>query len=71
MTIIENHQIEKGRNTNVFRYDFDGKEYYTVSMKSEGLPEADEEKIQKELKAAFAKPPIIMDDDIIPPPVIE
>lgn len=67
MTIIENHQIVDGRTTKVFRYDFDGKEYYTVSMKSEGLPEADAEKLQKEIKAAFKSPPKVFDNDIIPP----
>ncbi len=73
MTIIENHQIAEGsaKNTKIFRYDFDGKEYYTVSMKSDGLAERDQEKLQKDIEASFAKAPIVMDDDIIPPPIIE
>ena len=45
MTIIENHSITKGRTTKVMRYNFDGMDNYTLSMKMEGLPKSDSEKL--------------------------
>ena len=64
MTIIENHNITKGRTTKVMRYNFDGMDNYTLSMKMEGLPESDSEKLNKEIEQAIISPPKISSDYI-------
>jgi len=66
MTIIENHQITDGnKNTKVMRYNFDGLHNYTLSMKMEGLPEKDMDKISEVIKALMLQgPPKVMARDI-------
>ena len=64
MTIIENNTITDGNTTKVIRYNFDGMDNYTLSMKMEGLPEKDMEKINKEIKQSIISPPKITSDYI-------
>ena len=72
MTIIENHQITDGKSTKVMRYNFDGLDNYTLSMKMEGLPEKDMDKISAKIKALMLQgPPIVMASDMDEEPVEE
>ena len=64
MTIIENNTITDGNTTKVIRYNFDGMDNYTLSMKMEGLPEKDMEKLNKEIEQSIIKPPKITSDYI-------
>ena len=64
MTIIENNTITDGNTTKVIRYNFDGMDNYTLSMKMEGLPEKDMEKINKDIKQSIISPPKITSDYI-------
>jgi len=64
MTIIENHSITQGRTTKVMRYNFDGMDNYTLSMKMEGLPESDSEKLNKKIEQRIISPPKITSDYI-------
>ena len=73
MTVIENHNIVTGRNPDVkvIRYNFDGMDNYTVSMKMEGLDKKDEEKVSKDTKVAIMNPPKITNVDVDEIEVIE
>ena len=71
MTVIENHNITDGKTTKVIRYNFDGMDNYTLSMKMEGLPEKDIEKLNVEIKLPIIKPPKIFAEDIEEPVVEE
>ncbi len=73
MTVIENHNIVTGRNpeVKVIRYNFDGMDNYTVSMKMEGLDKKDEEKVSKDTKVAIMNPPKITNVDVDEIEVIE
>ena len=73
MTIIENHRITEGsqKNTKVIRYNFDGMDNYTLSMKMEGLPEKDSEMINAFVKQLILTPPKIFAEDMEEPVVEE
>ena len=73
MTVIENHNIVTGRNPDVkvIRYNFDGMDNYTVSMKMEGLDKKDEEKVSKDTKVAIMNPPKITNVDVDEIEVVE
>jgi hypothetical protein len=72
MTIIENHQITDGKSTKVMRYNFDGLDNYTLSMKMEGLREKDMDKISAKISALMLQgPPLVMASDMEEEPVIE
>lgn len=61
MTVIENHNIVTGRDdkVKVIRYNFDGMDNYTVSMKMEGLDKKDEEKVSQNTTISINNPPKI------------
>jgi hypothetical protein len=61
MTVIENHNIVTGRDdkVKVIRYNFDGMDNYTVSMKMEGLDKKDEEKVSQDTTISINNPPKI------------
>jgi hypothetical protein len=73
MTIIENHRITEGsqKDTKIIRYNFDGRDNYTLSMKMEGLEEKDREKINAFIKQFIIAPPKITAADIEEPVVEE
>ena len=73
MTIIENHRITEGsqKDSKVIRYNFDGRDNYTLSMKMEGLPKKDEEMINAFIKQLIITPPKITAADIEEPVVEE
>jgi len=71
MTVIENHSITDGKTTKVIRYNFDGRDNYTLSMKMEGLPEKDAEKISAVIRQLILTPPKVTAEDIEDPVVEE
>ena len=71
MTVTENHSITDGKTTKVIRYNFDGRDNYTLSMKMEGLPEKDAEKISAVIRQLILTPPKVTAEDIEDPVVEE